>query len=60
MGENELKISEREMIEGVAALDYPLLFVVPRKTIYSSTKIFLPAHISFKIFGHTVTLTSPR
>ena len=27
---------------------------------YSSTKIFFFAHISFRIFGHTVTLTSPR
>ena len=28
--------------------------------IYSSTKIFFFAHISFNIFGQTVTLTSPR
>jgi len=27
---------------------------------YSRTKIFLLAHISFRIFGQTVTLTSPR
>ena len=28
--------------------------------VYSSTKIFFLAHISFRILGHTVTLTSPR
>jgi hypothetical protein len=27
---------------------------------YSSTKMFFAAQISFRIFGHTVTLTSPR
>jgi hypothetical protein len=27
---------------------------------YSSTKMFFFAQISFKTFGHTVTLTSPR
>lgn len=28
--------------------------------LYSSTKMFFFAHISFKIFGQTVTLTSPK
>ncbi len=27
---------------------------------YSSTKMFFLAQISFRIFGHKVTLTSPR
>jgi len=44
--------------EGVVALTTPLH--PSRDPIYSSTKIFLPTHISFRIFGHTVTLTSPR
>src|SRR5208337_2227486 len=39
--------------------DYPLS-VLPGRPIYSSTKILFSAHISFRIFGHTVTLTSPR
>lgn len=34
--------------------------VLRTSAFYSSTKIFLLAHISFKIFGQTVTLTSPR
>jgi len=28
--------------------------------VYSRTKMFFFAHISFRIFGHTVTLTSPK
>lgn len=31
-----------------------------RLSIYSSTKIFFFEQISFRIFGHTVTLTSPK
>ena len=30
------------------------------KSHYSSAKMFFFAQISFRIFGHTVTLTSPR
>jgi hypothetical protein len=37
---------------------YPLR--ISQKPPYSNTKIFFPAHISLRIFGHTVTLTSPR
>ncbi len=31
-----------------------------RPLCYSSTKMFFFAQISFRTFGHTVTLTSPR
>ena len=41
------------------SLDHPLSVLV-QKLPYSNTKIFFPAHISFRTFGHTVTLTSPK
>ena len=49
----------RDNNAGVASLATPL-GILPEKPFYSSTKMFLLAHISFRIFGHTVTLTSPR
>ena len=58
-----LKPAFLKVLIGMAkAVPYPKLIyeTCSRKPPYSSTKIFLPAHICFRIFGHTVTLTSPR
>jgi hypothetical protein len=43
-----------------ASLGAPLRFNLPNQQRYSKTKIFFFAHMSFKIFGQTVTLTSPK